>query len=317
MTLYIRIITGLILLSFSISAQEYAEIYVFRQPAHQGSLCNSSVLIGNLPSVTLQQGTLLKYYVYSEGMVYAKLYLDCPIDIGDKPFEFQINIKRGKKYMLLMHQFDKKSSLDVRLSEEQEAIDAAVKGLEGKNPVKNFHENKSNPFNPIEEESIDYSHLRFAGSIGNLDSKNGYKDLHFGMTKEELKSKSYFECTDDGHCLPFDSKYQMIRKVKIDGPYLKFTDDQLYVIIINVKGKSNVDKILEMLTMTYGEYEFDEGKTLLMWNGEKVRLGFDIDVSKKSGLTLEERVSASMILYSIELNKKAEAEEIQQNLDDL
>ncbi|MCX6350749.1 MAG: hypothetical protein NTX03_02685 [Bacteroidetes bacterium] len=151
----------------------------------------------------------------------------------------------------------------------------------------------------------------YGQSIDNLDDKNGYKDLRFGMPKYLLNDK-ISNCTENGNCLLFGTEYRKIRNVYIDEVYLKFTDDKLTAIFLTVTGEENVNRLLNIYNKTYGTTTNSNlDKLIMYWEGSAVILSYDIDVDQNGN------VKALASIASKNLLKKNSEIEIQKNKDDL
>ena len=148
-------------------------------------------------------------------------------------------------------------------------------------------------------------------SINNLDEKNGYKDLKFGTLKSSMKDKIY-DCTPAGHCLIIGDSYRKIRNINVDQVYTMFTDNKLFAIILSIKGKENVDNLLNIYSETYGKATSSDSKeTVVTWEGKTVVLSFDIDVDDGGNVT------ATIIISTKDLLQKNSEKEIQKNIDEL
>ena len=148
----------------------------------------------------------------------------------------------------------------------------------------------------------------FSQSIEYLDQLNGYKDLKFGTTKQELKSK-IFDCTTTGFCIVIGDKYREIKNVKIENVYMTFNNQKLFSIILMLKGKENVDELLHLYEDTFGKATGRKKEKLeIYWEAKNVVLNFEIDIDKNNN------ISATVIIAEknslIKINKK----EIQENL---
>ena len=150
-----------------------------------------------------------------------------------------------------------------------------------------------------------------AQSINYLDEKFGYKDLKFGTSKKLLESKIY-DCTEDGWCLIIGDNYRKIRNVDLKNVWAKFYDGTLFLIILDINGKSNVENLLWLYVDTYGEAtKVDEDEMLFSWIGDSVALQYDINMDKNENVT-----ASATIGWIIYLDKELE-KELNKNLDDL
>ena len=151
----------------------------------------------------------------------------------------------------------------------------------------------------------------FSQSINYLDDLNGYKDLKFGKTKEELRSK-IFDCTTKGTCLVIGEKYRKIRDVKIDNVYITFNSQKLLSIILTLKGRENVSELLQIYKETFGKATGrTKGKLEVFWIAKNVVLNYEIMVDKKTNET-----SAVVIISEKDVLSDYSKKEIKKNLED-
>jgi hypothetical protein len=153
------------------------------------------------------------------------------------------------------------------------------------------------------------STLSYSQSIDYLDSKNGYKDLKFGMTKTELKN-NILDCTKDGHCIIVGDKYKTIRNVNIESTIAAFMEDKLFLVVLFIEGNNNVSNLLNIYADTFGKASYSKGTTAY-WEGKNVLLSYEISVDDKAN------VSAIATIANIQFLNKNSINEIKKNLNGL
>jgi hypothetical protein len=148
-------------------------------------------------------------------------------------------------------------------------------------------------------------------TIDNLDSKNGYKDLKLGTPKSLIKDKIY-DCTPSGNCLLKGDDYRKIGNVIIDQVWLKFSDDKLFFILLELSGQENVDNLMSIYVETFGKATSREKDQLIVyWEGKDVVLRYEIIIGDDA------TVKATAIISSKSLLEKDSKIEVDKNLKDL
>lgn len=111
-----------------------------------------------------------------------------------------------------------------------------------------------------------------AGSLADLDTKNGFRDARFGMAPSELEGASKLQDQGSGHLEQWERRGDKLQigGAKLFGIRYVFDRGRLSAVLIMASEDSDFRAMRDVLVEAYGPPDVHDGQEA--WNGKKVLL---------------------------------------------